>query len=63
MSNLILKWRSFGYKEKFEKRTPLFRSQICIFDIFFKRLYKEILKSYKPIVIKNFKLVPLCPIT
>ena len=62
MSNLILKWRSFGYKEKFEKRPPLFKSKIFIFDIFFKRLYKEILKSYKPIVIKNFKLVPLCPI-
>ena len=38
---VILKWRSFEYKTKFEKRPLLFRSEIDIFDIFFSRLYKE----------------------
>ena len=42
MSNLvILKWRPFEYKSKFENRPLLFRSEIDIFEIFLKRLYKE----------------------
>ena len=43
MSNLvIMKWRPFDYKAKFEKkRSLLFMSEIRICDIFFKRLYKE----------------------
>ena len=42
MSNfVILKWQPFEYKVKFEKRLLLFRSEIGIFDIFFKRLYEK----------------------
>ena len=42
MSNLvILKWWPFEYKLKFEKKPLLFRSDVDIFDIFFKRLYEE----------------------
>ena len=42
MSNLvILKLRPFKYKAKFEKSPLLFRSEIGIFDIFFKKLYEE----------------------
>ena len=42
MLNLvILKWRTFEYKVKFRKRSLLFRSEIDIFDVFFKRMYKE----------------------
>ena len=42
MSNLvILTWRPFEYKPKLEKRPLLFRSEIGIFDIYFKRLYEE----------------------
>ena len=42
MSNLVIpKWRLFEYKLKFEKLPLLFRSEIDLFEIFFKRLYKE----------------------
>ena len=42
MSNLVtLKLRAFEYKVEFAKRLLLFRSEIGIFDIFFKRLYEE----------------------
>ena len=42
MSNLvILKWRPFEYKKKLEKRPLLFRSEIGIFEISFKRLSEE----------------------
>ena len=43
MSNLVIRnWWSFEYKAKFAKQMPLlFRSEIGIFDIFFKRLYEE----------------------
>ena len=42
MSSLvILKWRPFEYKAKFEKRSVLFRSEIGTFGIFFKRLQEE----------------------
>ena len=42
MSNLaILNWRAFEYKEKFEKRSLLLRSERGIFLMFFKRLYEE----------------------
>ena len=37
----MLKWQPFEYKGKFEKMLLLFRSEIGIFDIIFKRLYKE----------------------
>ena len=43
------------------KKPLLFRSEIGIFDIFFKKLYEESFKIYKSIVIENFKPVPLCP--
>ena len=36
-----LKWRSFEYKSKIEKKVYLFRSGIGIFEIFFKSLYEE----------------------
>ena len=46
MSNLvILKWRPFEYNPKFENRPLLFRSEIDIFEIFLKRLYKESLED------------------
>ena len=38
---VILQWRPFKHKAKFENRPLLFRSEIGIFDIFFKRLNKE----------------------
>ena len=42
MSNLvILNWRPLEYKANTEKRPLLFRSEIGVFDIFFKRLYQE----------------------
>ena len=42
MSNLvILNWLPFEYKAKFEKKSLLFRSEIDIFDIYFKRLYEK----------------------
>ena len=42
MSNLVtLKWRPFQHKAKFEKSPLLLRSEMGIFNIFFKRLYKE----------------------
>ena len=42
MSNhVILKWRAFEFKVKFEKRPLLFRSEIGIFDIFCNSLYEE----------------------
>ena len=64
MSNLvILNWQPFEYKAKFEKRPLSFRSEIGIFDIFFKRVgIKKVLKICKSIVIENFKSVPLCSI-
>ena len=41
MSNLVkLKWWPFEYKAKFEKRSQC-RSEIGIFDIFYKRLYED----------------------
>ena len=49
---MVLKWRPFEYKTKFEKKSLLFRSEI---DIWFEKICKSI-------VIENFKLVPLCPI-
>ena len=42
MPNLvILKWRLFEYKAKFEKKPLLLRSEIGIFEIFFKRLHEK----------------------
>ena len=38
---VILKWQPFKYKAKFKESPHLFRSEIDIFDIFFKRLYEE----------------------
>ena len=35
---VIVKWRPFEYKSKFEKKTSLFRSEIGTFKIFVKRL-------------------------
>ena len=70
MSNLvILKWKAFEYKAKFEKEPSLFRSKVDIFDIFlifnwlFFECMKKFLKIWKSIVIQNFKPVPLCPIS
>ena len=59
MLNLvILKWRHFEHKAKFEKKRPLFlRSKKGIFDC-----AKNVLKIYSSIVIENFKSVLLCPI-
>ena len=37
----MLKWQPLEYKGTFEKRLLLFRSEIGILDIIFKRLYKE----------------------
>ena len=49
MSNLvILKWRTYEYKAKFEK-SFLFRSEIGIFDRFFKDCTKKIFNIYKSI--------------
>ena len=59
---LILKWRPVEYKANFEKRSLLFSSEIAIFDIFFKRWTKKVLKIYKSLVIQNFKPVSVCPI-
>ena len=57
MSNyVILKRRPFEYNAKFEKR-PLVRSEIGIFDIFFKRLCKERFENLQ-IVIENFNPLP-----
>ena len=42
---VVLKWRPFEYKAKFEKRPLLFRSEVGIFDIFFKRVYEEIFED------------------
>ena len=63
MSNLVtLKWRPFQYKAKFEKSPLLLRSEMGIFDIFFKDCTTKVLKIYRSIVIENFIPVPLCPI-
>ena len=63
MSSLvILKWQLFECMAKFEKKSLLFRSEIGIVTCFLKDCMKKVLKIYKSIVIKNFKLVPLCPI-
>ena len=52
MSNLvILKWWPFEYKAKFEKSPLLFRPEISIFDIFFKRLYKD---SFEELEINSY---------
>ena len=57
MSNYVmLKRRPFEHNAKFEKR-PLVRSEIGIFDIFFKRLCKERFENLQ-IVIENFKPLP-----
>ena len=57
MSNYVtLKRRPFEYNAKFEKR-PLIRSEIGIFDIFFKRLCKERFENLQ-IVIENFNPLP-----
>ena len=46
MSKLvILNRRPFVYEAEFAKKTFLFRSDIGIFDIFFKRLCKEGLEN------------------
>ena len=37
----------FEYKVKFEKRFRLLRSEIGIFDIYFKRLYEESFEDLK----------------
>ena len=37
--------RHFEYKAKFEKRSPLFRSKIGPFDIYFERLCEEIFED------------------
>ena len=53
MSKLvILKWRPFEFKMKFEKR-PLF---------YVRNRTKKILKIYKSTAVENFKPLPLCPI-
>ena len=46
MANLVeLKWRPFEYNATFENRSLLFKSEIGIFDIFFKRLYEKSLQD------------------
>ena len=48
MSNrVILKWGPFEYKTKFEKKSLLFRSEVGIFEIFFKTLHEESKKEKK----------------
>ena len=38
----VLKWQPLEYKATYEKKKrPLFRLEIGIFDIFFRRLQKE----------------------
>ena len=56
---VILKWWPFEYKTKFEKKKSLlFRSEIVFLTYFLKNCTKRV---YKPVVIENFRLVPLCP--
>ena len=63
MSNLvILNWQVFEIKQNLKKKSLLFRSEIGIFDIFFKRLYIESFEDLQITVIENIKPVPLCPI-
>ena len=38
---VVLEWRPFEYKPRFEKKPLLIRSKISIFDIFFKRQYEQ----------------------
>ena len=60
---MILEWRHFEYKARFEKRALIFRPEIGFLKNFSKDYTKEVLKIYKSIVIKNnFKPVTLCPI-
>ena len=47
-------------KQNLKKRPLLFRSEIGLFDISFKRLYGESFEDLQPIIIENFKPVPLC---
>ena len=37
----------FEYKAKFEKKAFLFRSEISIFDIFFKKFYEKSIEDLK----------------
>ena len=54
MSNLvILKWWSFKYKVKFEKKPISFNSKIGIFEKFLKDCTKKVLRIYKSIAIEN----------
>ena len=56
MSNYVmLKRRPFEHNAKFEKR-PLVRSEIGIFDIFFKRLCKERFENLQ--IVNNNKPLP-----
>ena len=45
--------RHFEYKAKFEKRSPLFRSKIGTFDIYFERLCEEIFEDLE--IKSNYK--------
>ena len=47
-------------RQNLKKRPLLFRSEIGLFDISFKRLYGESFEDLQPIIIENFKPVPLC---
>ena len=47
-------------RQNLKKRLLLFRSEIGLFDISFKRLYEESFEDLQPIIIENFKPVPLC---
>ena len=51
----MLKRRPFEHNAKFEKR-PLVRSEIGIFDIFFKRLCKERFENLQ--IVNNNKPLP-----
>ena len=59
MSNLVV--LKCDNKAKFEKMA-LSRLKMGIFNIFFKRLSKEVLKIWNSIVIEHFRPVPLSPI-
>ena len=64
MSKLvILKWRSFDYKAKIEKKDLFYLGpKYVVLTYFLKDYTKKVLRAYKSIEIENFKLEPLCPI-
>ena len=63
ISNLVIvKWRPFEYKSKFEKKTYFLGPKQIPLRYFLKNCRKKVLKIYKSIIIENFKPVPLSPI-